>query len=527
MNQKFCIYCGTRLTADAVFCSNCGRQQPMVQEQAAQNPASMPMNTPILTPAIQKPPKKPSRFRISDIIRNSVLILVSLVMLILAFCPVVRATVKCQDYELHVNVSAVNQITLLFDSMMEVEDEDFERTRMYKEYLELLDKYDSYLRFSDREIKENSAIDKDLSKFCFLWMRLNARHEDFSAPAVYYVAALASVVYIVNAIALFVLSILNLITTFNAIKDKEKRIFKWTVRVLTLTPTLLLIAYSAISVAICRGTTPSLTRNAINTLTMSITAIIAFFVLRLIFDKDTKRGHIAPRIVATALSIVVICLSFSPVFTASVSSVFGNSSSKSTAIVKMSASFFTAYQVDEETEDALEHQLNMSLNAKRDHLSNVFHSFDGLKEEQVDSALGVEKNNDLLVNLFGCKFEDYMLDLISLVGILFIGALGGAAVILWQNVSYFAAAEYSERIVFIGKLTSAISAAVALVVSVIYLNVVKDFLTQYKISDYKLSIAAGVVCLAVFAIGSVFCPHKMAPRVTKNEAEVPNEAAAE
>ena len=337
-----------------------------------------------------------------------------------------------------------------------------------------------------------------------------------------------SVVYIVNAVALFVFSILNLITAFKAVKDEKRRIFKWTVRTLTLTPILLLLTFSSISVAICRGTTPTMTSNAVNTLILSISAMVVFLILRLIFDKDTRRGHIVPRIIATALSIVVICLSFSPVFSASVRTVFGNSSSKTTAIVKMSASFFTSYQVDEETEAEFKHQLNnMTKTDKEQHFSNVFHRFDELDEEEVNSVLGTEKSNDLLVNLFGCKFEDNMLDLVSLIGILFIGALGGAAVILWQNASYFASGEYSEKSVFIGKIVSAACSAVALGVSIVYVITANDFIAAYLPEGYKLSIAAGVICLAAFAIGSIFCPHKMAPRVTKNDTEAPAKAAAE
>ena len=525
MDHKFCIYCGTRLTLDAVFCSNCGRQQPKVQEQAVPQPENMPRPTSV----IPKPPKKPCRFRISDIIRNSILIIVSLVMLILAFCPIISAAVEYHEYELHVNMSAVDQITLLFDSFMEIEEENLEHTKMYKEYLKMCDDYSSYFYFIDySEVKANSVIARDLSKLCFLWMRLNARHEDFTAPAVYYIAAAASIVYIVNAIALFVFSILNLITAFKVIKDEKRRIFKWTVRALTLTPTLLLIAFSAISVAICRGTTPSMTSNAVNTLILSISAIIAFFVLRLIFDKSERKLRILPRIIATALSIVVICLSFSPVFSASVSTVFGNSSYETTAIVKMSASFFTDHHVDDETKDEYEDQLqSMTQSEKKEHLSNTFHRFDSLTEEETDSVYATSINNTLLVNLFGCKVEEEMLDLISLVGILFIGALGGAAVILWQNASYLAADEYSEKTVLIGKLASAIFAAGGLAVSVIYLIVVRNFEKLYLPEGYKLSLAAGVICLAIFAIGSIFCPHKMAPRVTKNDTEAPAETVAE
>ena len=529
MDHKFCIYCGTRLTLDAVFCSNCGRQQPKVQEQAVPNPASMPMNAPKPTSIAPRIPKRYRIFKVSDIVRNSVLIFVALVMLILAFCPIISAAVEYHEYELHVSMSAVDQITLLFDSFMEIEEENFEHTKMYKEYLKMCDDYSSYFYFVKYDaLKPNSVMARDLSKLCFLWMRLNARHEDFTAPAVYYVAAAASIVYIVNAIALFVFSILNLITAFKVIKDEKRRIFKWTVRALTLTPTLLLIAFSAISVAICRGTTPTMTSNAVNTLSISISAIIAFFVLRLIFDKSERKLCILPRIIATALSIVVICLSFSPVFSASVSTVFSNSSYETTAIVKMSASFFTDYHVDDETEDEFKNQLqSMTQSEKKEHLSNTFHRFDSLTEEETDSVYATSINNPLLLNLFGCKVEEEMLDLLSLVGFLFIGALGGAAVILWQNASYLAADEYSEKTVLIGKLASAIFAAGGLAVSVIYLIVVRNFENLYLPEGYKLSLAAGVICLAIFAIGAVFCPHKIAPRVTKNDTEAPAETVAE
>ena len=483
------------------------------------------MNVPRPTSVTPRIPKRPCRFKVSDIVRNSVLIFVALVMLILAFCPIINAKVNYHEYELTVRMSAVDQITLLFDSMMEINDEKLQQTKIYKEYLELADDLDSYLIFvPSHDYKPLSVVGKDLSKLGLLFMRLNARHEYFNTPAVYYVAAIASVVYIVNAVALLVLSILNLITAFKAIKDEKRRIFKWTVRTLTLTPTLLLLAFSSISIAVCNGAAPAMTVSSVNTLIFSFTAIIAFFVLRLVFDKDTRRDHVVPKIIATALSIVVICLSFSPVFSSSVRTVFANSSDTTTATVNMNASFFTAYQVDEKTEAEFEHQLNnMTKIDKEEHFSNVFHRFDELDEQKMSSVLGTDMNSDLLVNLFGCKFEDYVLDLVSLIGILFIGALGGAAVVLWQNASYFASGEYSEKAVVIGKIVSAACAAAALGVSIVCFIATKDFIATYMPDNYSLSLKAGVICFAIFAIGAVFCPHKVAPRVKKNDEIVENE----
>ena len=505
MDRKFCIYCGKSLEAEAAFCSACGKRQP------AHATAPEPQNpTPVYTPTPRRT-KKPCRFSVPDIIRNSILTFLALVILILAFCPVIKCSVFFGKNDLEMKVSTVDQIVLLFDSFKSVEHAEIE-SKMYKKYLEL---YDDLLFYADElgDVFHNDSAGR--SKLCFLKTRMMVQSGKFTAPAAFYVASAVSIVYILNAIALFVLSVLNLLTTFKIVKDEKKSIFKWTARALTLTPTLLLLTFGSIKIALANGAPASMTFGAFTALTSAIEAIIAFLILRRVFNKSERMPGLAPRIIATALSIIVICLSFAPVATATADVTLRHSVHKESIVMEIGASFFTTQHVDKETKEELKDQVeNYSTQKKKELVEEKLAAFQ--EHFRINEALGSKLHQNLLTTLVGCKLGGKMLELISLAGLAFLGALGGAAIILWQNASYFATGEYSEKSVIIGKIVSAACAVIALGVSIAYVIITKGFIATYLPDDYKVSITAGVICLAIFAIGSIFCPHK-APRVKKND----------
>ena len=525
MNKRFCIYCGSAIAPDAVFCSACGKKQPVVDNYLDESPKSMPADepAPILAPATQPRVSnaKASKFSLVNVIRNSVLLLVAIAMLIFAFCPLTsfEFTYFYSDFDLEINVSARDQVVLLFDSFKNLDDEEITETRLWEQCLEIGEFIED--NYDDEDDELSDYAERKISKFCFLLARLNAQGEDYSTPVMYYVSSAFSLIYIINAIALFIFALLNLLASLNRLGGAEASMYKWTIRALTLTPVLLIIASFNINIALSNNTNARLSDMAIGTLVLSISAIIAVFVLRMVFTKNKTRLCPVPRAIATTLAIVVICLSFAPVYTASIHTVFYENTKARTAKIDMGVEFFESFHLDETTKEDLEEKYeSYTTEQKSSALSSIFNQFRYIKKTNVDGAEGNSLNNSILVNLLGMKISSGVIKIIPLISILFIGALIGAALILWQNLSYFANNQYSKKIVVAGEITSAICATLALTASIIFLVVIRN-LDSYLPKGYDISIAAGVICLAIFAIGSVFCPHNVGPRVTKNNIEEP------
>ena len=146
-----------------------------------------------------------------------------------------------------------------------------------------------------------------------------------------------------------------------------------------------------------------------------------------------------------------------------------------------------------------------------------------ISRKESEGVLGISANSELLITLIGSKTRGETLDLISLIGIVFIGAFIGAALVLWQNLSYLMNEQYSKNTVLISKIVSAVLALGALGISIAYLIVVRELETTYLPKGFDISISAGVICFAIFALGAVFCPHKVAPSVKKNDEIVEDE----
>ena len=91
MSYKYCIFCGAPIAREAVFCAECGRRQIAVDEAPIEQSESVHTEAPAFYQAphteAPQPKRKLAGFPLAKVIRNSVLLLVSLIMLVLAFCP--------------------------------------------------------------------------------------------------------------------------------------------------------------------------------------------------------------------------------------------------------------------------------------------------------------------------------------------------------------------------------------------------------------------------------------------------------
>lgn len=521
MTCKFCIYCGAEISPDAIFCSDCGKKQPekaatLVEPQKADSDA---VAAPVFIPSEPSPARKTkaSGSFIARIIRNSILLFLALIMVISAFLPLTtfEFNYSYSDFDLEINLSAVDQVVVLFDSFKNLDNEELMETKLWEKATEIGEFIEDNYDDEDDELSE--LAEEKLSKFCLLLVRMNAQSEDFSTPVMYYVSSVFSLIYIVNAIALFVFALLNLLASFKLLGSAKESMYKWTVRALTLTPVLLIIAFFNISIALSKSAVPMMSDTAIETIVLSITAIISLLVLRIVFSKGEGKLCPVPRAIAATLAIIVIFLSFAPVFTASVYTTFSGSEKAKTADIKMNVSFFEAFHIDELTKAELEDKLeNYTTEQKTNTLAAIFAQFNSIRKKDAEGASGGLINNSLIVTLFGMKTSSAVLKLIPLISLLYIGTIVGASLILWQNASYFANSQYSKRIVIAGKITSAVCATLALAASITLLVVIQS-LDSYLPKGYDISISAGVIFLALFAFGSIFCPHKVAPRVKKND----------
>ena len=536
MEQKFCIYCGKMMATEANFCPYCGKRQPVCDTAAKEieteaisvaDETPTPVAEPIAAaPEVSPAPKKERKFSITTLVRNSVILIVAITMLVFAFLPIIKFEAEYAGVDIELKISPVNQVVLLFDSFLTLDDEDIEETRLYERSEEIIETlYDEGITSIDDISEEDKKL---LSELSLIVMRLMVQHEDFSAPVVYYVSSVFAIIYILNAVALLILALLNLFASLKLIGGAEDKMYKWTTRALTLTPVLLMTAFYCINISLGENLTPKMSGGAILTLILSSATILTAFVLRFVLNKSARTLRLIPRAIAITLSIVVICLAFAPALQTSIHTTFNGSEKAKTAEIAMGASFFTLYHVTDDVAEKLEDMIEYdNTKTKQEKLAAIFDRFEDLTRKESEGVLGISVNSELLITLIGSKTRGETLELISLIGIVFIGAFIGAALVLWQNLSYLMNEQYSKNTVLISKIVSAVLALGALGISIAYLIVVRELETTYLPKGFDISISAGVICLAIFAIGSIFCPHNVTPRVKKIDTEEVEEPVEE
>ena len=522
MSYKYCIFCGAPIAKEAVFCAECGKRQIAVDEAPVEQSQNIHTEAPTSYQAphteAPKPKRKLASFPLAKVIRNSVLLLVSLIMLVRAFCPLFTYNQELLYQEVEVGYSASDGIILLFDSFANLDEEEIKETDLHERYKELYSKNFWKIFRSEEELTDSE--EKTMRQLVLLAKRLDVKADTFAPTASFYAFTILSLVYILNAIALFAFALFNLLASLGRLGNSEKPMLKWTVRALSLTPVTMIATYYCLHFS--QRASYDLSDNAINILALSLTAIISMLIIRIVLIKDSKVHTPIARSIASTLAVVVILLSFAPIFTSAVTTLFDESSKESTATIYVKPNHFESYVFDDETRETLEEMYDTyTTEQKKSELSSWFDRFDNNTKKDVENGAADNINDTILVYLWGMKIPIETIELLPLISLLFIGALIGATLILWQNLSYFANNQYSTKIVILGKILSATFATLALTVSCIYLFVVQSLQDTYLPAGYDISISGGVIFLALFAFGSIFCPHNVGPRVTKNNIEEP------
>ena len=135
-------------------------------------------------------------------------------------------------------------------------------------------------------------------------------------------------------------------------------------------------------------------------------------------------------------------------------------------------------------------------------------------------------NSTFLVSLIATKTEESVPAIIALTPLFAILAVVGAAIVLWQNTLYFVYGKYSRATVIASKIASAVAAVAALAIVIVLVTIANSIVEKYMESDYTVKISAGIISLAILAVGSVFCPARLEPKPKREEAvEAPAEEA--
>ena len=521
--QKYCIYCAESLDERAVFCHACGKRQPNSTEISSQSESSVILqqlshdNSELQDEAEENKSKKQKKNFIVNLVRNSILLAVAITIFALSFAPIFNWKFKDffgnkltdEDFNFSVSHSAIDGIIYLFDSVKEYENESDSPL-----YDDMEDAYDDL--FADVDIdnlstREKKKVEENLERIMLLGYRLDLQTESTKTNVSHITIAIISLLYILITFVFLVFSILNFICSFGLMKNKRKSFYNVAMSLLCAIPAFVLITYTAFFAYMSNvGNEVIMGSGAIAIFVVSLITIVALLTLSFIFDcRKAKVSNIVLRSVSSVLSILVICMCFTPIFTTSVRTIFEGRDNKSVGKIPVYFSLFEKFLLDESEIDSISNMQNYSEDGKKLHFTEQFELFGEYSKSDINNGLADDHNGQYLVEILAGSTEADISPAISVIGLLFLITVICAGLLLQQNLAYFTGCKYLHILARIAKILTLIFASLAFAASIAVFTGIGICVNALAPSGYAIGLGAGIFFLLVFAIAVCCIPTRI------------------
>ncbi len=536
--DKFCIFCGEKLPMQARFCRCCGRTQPDLsdkpQKEALNEEVQLTPDEPqpvlIYNESAERTEKKSST---PAIIRNAILLAVAVILFALSFAPFIKMEQNISQnveginvqLDMDVEFSPIDAITFFFDSLKSLDEEELMDSAIADELLELgADLEDEILVGINGNIDFTPEGKKIMKKVIMLTARQVYQSEDYTPGPTVILPMIASVLYILLTLALLVFAILNMTSMLGEMG------YSYLLRLLAGVPGLVLVRYvTYFMFSGIRNT--SMAWGSLLSLILSAAAVIFVIVMSFVNKWHEKSFNIPLRAVASALSVLAICMTLSPIMTTTIEATFSGRDTESEAHIPIYSSLFSGFELTETEWDELDALKDKSVGHKKEYFRDVFDTFESFTKPQINSGLADINNMMYLGGLLAVDTPDSLITVFSLVTVLYFLFAIFMSMLLQQNLRCLMSGEYSKVQSLIGKIAGVVLAALILAAVISFLALLSESLFTYAPKRYSLFFSAGTVLLILFAVAACVLPgekNKTAEiPLTPEEAVTPEEAANE
>ncbi len=526
MEKFVCPNCGTEAVEGAQRCHMCG--QRLAAEEVVIRKRKRKEAVAGVAGAVSDFFKG---HKLSYLIKNTVLLLISIALLAFSFLPIFKLDASFEEMglneEIEIKFSTIDTALFFFDSLQEMDEDDLINGDCFAKVEELTEEL-------TRDIQKNvdadatlatfemSPYQKSLTEDIFHYTLRGALQSEDVPAALFIILSFAfSLLYMLGVAALFVFAVLN----FIFVLMRKRSFLNICLYLLFAIPALLFSAYFCttpynVNTVVTGGGT--MTATAV----LSIVLVFAFaaylFISRLIERRGLHFRPILKNLISTVSAFVVICLAFAPVMTSHIKTVYANNTNEKTAPTSVPLAYFAGLEF---SEDDVEFYNNYT----QDDFLTAHEGFAVYTYRDVKEGKASLENFELLIGVTGAYMEAEYIPLFRILFVLGIVAVLAAGAVIMQNLFFFATGEKKRWAIITAKIVCLVSAAVLLAGCILYSLIIMDRLNTWDgvRGMYELSIAAGPIALAVFAILAACVPSKDAHVVICYDDETENLPEAE
>ncbi len=519
MEHKTCKICGALLGEGENKCKICGN---------------------LIDDEIVIIKKKQRRFRkntvalkdkkISFLIRNALLVLLSAIMLVFAFLPIFKLDIDLEETigiedDFSFKITPINAIIFYIDSLYNLDDDELydsnigEKAEEYQ--AKLTEEIKEIVEKTDKEdlddIKLTASQKKLLQKSVYYSARMSLRSENEPSRGYMLASMIFSILYIAFATALFALSIINLILVLL----KRRSLFGVALYFLYALIPIIIADYFCISPmgAITLGVAEKgMTLSAVLTIILPIAFAIYLLIERSVLTKNIQIGKIVKNSISLAISIVAICLIFTPLIGTKIKTDFRVKNSdgisathkKGEAKTKVPVFYFAELGL---TDDEIE-----ALPETMPEYQQIFEEFSRYTRHEVSSGYADAVNAEFLKAVSKVEYGAESIPIFGFIYYLTLAVGLFAGITAMQNLICISTGKKCRALIIISKLLCFVCALATMVFIIIYISFINSGADVLKL-DYTASIAAGPIVLIVFALGLVFVPSRDKKIIYKYEEE--------
>ncbi|MBQ8288779.1 MAG: zinc ribbon domain-containing protein [Clostridia bacterium] len=362
--QKFCLMCGTEYApARKRFCRGCGSELVMNAPFCAVCGTPALASAPAVTPVRPAAPKRKKSFGFSivDLVKRSSVLLLSVLLLISVFFPVLNTDVELDDdITLTLEYSAFDGVLFFIDSFDSIEVNDLEDTDLAEE---LMDEYEDLADKYADDWEDGDDLDK-FSPLVKKGIRLVLQSELIDPSVNMGVCAVLCLLYAILVICVFIYALLSFIALFKSTITNRLRSC---VKLIALVPGAVCVLAAAFNVS---GYTPefgtgidSIIISDVSTGGWMIFAVVASLAVLLLFtllrllNRTAKAFNVrdlVKRLCACGLSAVLMLFTFASIIDITVDVEFENKSRETEATSSVDATMFEQMVLSQYEQEAFE-----------------------------------------------------------------------------------------------------------------------------------------------------------------------------
>ncbi len=458
-------------------------------------------------------------------LRDLILLLLSTVLLVLAFLPICSIHVADGNNEFTWRIGeftwrigAVDSICFFFDSGKNLSWEEEEESKLYQD----ITKLEEEMRLMPRTSMKFKSL---ASKYMTKSLRLDVQSEEFSAPLFFTTSMLVSLLFLLVSLALFVFSLIHFIFSRQGKRSYEALCLT----LLFSIPILVFLMYFAL--------TPYSVNRLCLIRRMSVPAILSIvlpilFAAYLIVKKCKNSSFKGFRItlssptVKNALSlgcvVLVLLLLPAPVLNSQITQYRFNVSVSDNMCAEEAAEKYHVYkEMSLPISPAFfSHRWDQddSYGGSNFVWAHNMHAILQMSEAEIELGYANSENYSILGDITGSIWDGFwispMFSLIYYV-LLILGIIAGLIGV--QNIRYLCAGKNSRLMIRICKITCIVIAAIFVILWIMFIlkanEAIKDIfieesITSYEYYEYRLTPAVGPFVLIAACIGMLLLPSK-------------------